>query len=94
MRCARIFGVLGLLLLLSGKAEALPELVANGGFEIIMPKLASGAASRIKRYGLTFEAACTDKRLTVAQRAQVNRWYQDMTKVLMDSQPFRKLYGI
>jgi hypothetical protein len=33
MRCARLFGVVGLLLLLSGKAEALPELVVNGGFE-------------------------------------------------------------
>src|SRR5688500_5217248 len=33
MRCARILGVLGLLFLLSGKAEALPELVVNAGFE-------------------------------------------------------------
>ncbi|ANL11964.1 MULTISPECIES: hypothetical protein [unclassified Rhizobium] len=70
------------------------RLLANGGFEIIMPKLASGAASRIKRYGLTFEAACSDKRLTVAQRAQVSRWYQEMTKAILDNQPFRKLYGI
>jgi len=33
MRCARLLGVLGLVLLISGKAEALPELVVNGGFE-------------------------------------------------------------
>lgn len=69
------------------------RLLAAGGFEIVMPKLASGAASRIKRYGLTFEAAGEDRRLTVAQRAQVKRWYQDMTKTIMDCKPFRKLYG-
>ncbi|RVH69159.1 hypothetical protein CN198_13920 [Sinorhizobium meliloti] len=69
------------------------RLLAAGGFEIIMPKLASGAASRIKRYGLTFEAAGEDRRLTVAQRAQVKRWYQDMTKTIMDCKPFRDLYG-
>ncbi|TBG52568.1 hypothetical protein [Rhizobium leguminosarum] len=70
------------------------RLLAAGGFEIIMPKLASGAASRIKRYGLTFEAAGEDRRLTVAQRAQVKRWHQDMTKTIMDCKPFRKLYDI
>ncbi|MBY3575476.1 hypothetical protein HFN65_31550 [Rhizobium laguerreae] len=70
------------------------RLLAAGGFEIIMPKLASGAASRIKRYSLTFEAAGEDRRLTVAQRAQVKRWHQDMTKTIMDCKPFRKLYDI
>ncbi|TBF89186.1 hypothetical protein [Rhizobium leguminosarum] len=70
------------------------RLLAAGGFEIIMPKLASGAASRIKRYGLTFEAAGEDRRLTVAQRAQVKRWHQDMSKTIMDCKPFRKLYDI
>ncbi|MBA1343930.1 hypothetical protein [Rhizobium sp. WYCCWR 11146] len=70
------------------------RLLAAGGFEIIMPKLASGAASRIKRYSLTFEAAGEDRRLTVAQRAQVKRWHQDMTKTIIDCKPFRKLYDI
>lgn len=61
------------------------RLLATGGFEIVMPRLAGAASSRIKRYNLTFEQACTDKRLTLAQRIQVKNWFQTMNRNLTDT---------
>ncbi|TBE73860.1 hypothetical protein ELG97_37155 [Rhizobium leguminosarum] len=70
------------------------RLLAAGGFEIVVPKLAPSAASRIKRYNLTFEQATTDKRLTLAQRSQVGRWYREMMKAVMENDAFKSLFKI
>ncbi|MBP2563325.1 hypothetical protein J2857_006124 [Neorhizobium galegae] len=70
------------------------RLLASGGFELIVPRLAPSAASRIKRYNLTFEQATTDKRLTLAQRTQVSRWYREMTKALMENDAFKALFDL
>ncbi|MCY1554101.1 hypothetical protein D9M68_906470 [compost metagenome] len=70
------------------------RLLAAGGFELIVPRLAPSAASRIKRYNLTFEQATTDKRLTLAQRTQVSRWYREMTKAVMENDAFKTLFDL
>ncbi|TBH28181.1 hypothetical protein ELG63_36450 [Rhizobium leguminosarum] len=67
------------------------RLLATGGFEIVVPRLMLSAASRIKRNNLLFsEAGDKDnpksKLLTLAQRAQVDRWYRQMVKALTDTE--------
>lgn len=78
--------------ILGGKTRE--RLLATGGFEVIMPRLAGSAASRIKRYNLTFEQAATDKRLTFAQRMQVKTWLKEMDEALMANAPFKALFNI
>lgn len=75
-----------------GNARA--EFLENGGIEIVMPKLAIGAALRMKRYNLTFTAASQDPRLTVTQRGQVSRWLREMWKELLGNKKFLEIYGI
>ncbi|SMD16415.1 hypothetical protein [Rhizobium sp. RU36D] len=75
-----------------GNARA--EFLENGGIEIVMPKLAIGAALRMKRYNLTFTAASQDARLTVTQRGQVSRWLREMWKELLGNKKFLEIYGI
>ncbi|PTV70175.1 hypothetical protein [Agrobacterium pusense] len=75
-----------------GNARA--EFLENGGIEIVMPKLAIGAALRMKRYNLTFTAASQDPRLTVTQRGQVSRWLREMWKELLGNKKFLEIYDI